>query len=145
LIARCLFDVNALIALVDPNHVFHDHMHAWWELHRSSGWASCSLTLNGALRVMSQPAYSEHPFSLGELARTLRAFQQTTDHEFWPEDLSLLDESRFDLRWVVGHRQITDVYLLGLAVQRQGVLVTLDTSIPVAAVCEATGSSLVSL
>ncbi len=93
---------------------------------------------------MSQPAYSAHPFSTSELARTLRVFQQTTDHEFWPDDLSLLDESHFDLRWVVGHKQITDVYLLGLAVKRQGVLVTLDTSIPVAAVQGATADHLLS-
>ena len=55
---RALLDVNLLIALLDPDHVFHERAHDWWEANRSAGWASCPLTENGVVRVMSNPNYS---------------------------------------------------------------------------------------
>ena len=51
---------------------------------------------------------------------------------FWPDDVSVCDPSGFSL--TVGHRQLTAVYLLGLAVRREGRLATFDRSIPVKAV-----------
>ena len=52
-----LLDVNALIALVDADHVKHDAMHRWFAAHVHEGWATCSITENGMVRVLSQPIY----------------------------------------------------------------------------------------
>ena len=54
---RALFDVNVLIARFDPAHVHHERAHRWWKLNKTSGWASCPLTENGFVRILSQPKY----------------------------------------------------------------------------------------
>jgi hypothetical protein len=64
----------------------------------------------------------------------LRAFAQGTDHEFWPDALSFLDDDVFDTPRVLGPRQVTDLYLLGLAAARDQRLVTFDESIHLGAV-----------
>lgn len=130
---RALFDVNVLVAMIDPQHVHHGRAHAWWAVNRPHGWASCPLTQNGCIRVIAQPAYS-HPVSLA-FARAFLADQMAaTDHAFWPDDISLLDSERFTWEQVIGPKQLTDVYLLGLAVKNGGRLVTFDTTVSLEAV-----------
>lgn len=137
---RNLLDVNVIIALIDPNHVFHDSVHKWWEANLADGWASCPLTENGVIRIMSQPNYSKQArFSPGELIRILQEFIQNTDHEFWSDDVSLLNETIFNHSLITGYRQITDAYLLALAVIRQGVLTTFDKAITPGIVHHASG------
>jgi len=133
--ARALFDMNVVIALMDASHVFHARAHQWWEQQQSEGWASCPLTENGVIRIMSAPAYSQNAaFSIPQLVKALRSFKERTNHQFWPDDLSFLDSSCFEPGLVLSSRQITDVYLLALAVKNEGCLVTFDQGIPVAAV-----------
>ena len=136
-----LLDVNVLIALFDPDHVHHDAAHAWFATHRSSGWASCPLTENGFIRILSNPAYSPTAERPAEVARRLTAFRDSGDHVFWPDDVSVCDLRVFDLS--VGHRHLTDVYLLALAVRRNGRLATFDRSIPAKAVRGARAGHLV--
>lgn len=141
---RALFDVNALIALVDPNHIFHERNHRWWAENHGFGWAICPLVENGVLRIMSQPAYSSsRQFRISELVETFQTFRAATNWEFWADDWSLMDGRIFESRWLVGHRQITDSYLLALAVHRGGRLVTFDGQIPTAAVRGAESDHLV--
>jgi uncharacterized protein len=127
-----LLDVNLLVALFDPDHVHHQPAHRWLEAHRSEGWATCPVTENGLVRILSNPAY--HPAAEGPalVARRLRTFRESGDHVFWPDDVTLTDASRFDLS--VSHRQLTDVYLLALALAHGGRLATFDRSIPLKAV-----------
>jgi toxin-antitoxin system PIN domain toxin len=127
-----LLDVNFLIALFDPNHVHHDAAHAWFGAQRASGWATCPLTENGVVRILSNPAYSPSAERPGDIARRLASFRASGDHVFWPDDVSVCDPTVFNL--TIGHRQLTDVYLLALAVRRGGRLTTFDRSIPVNAV-----------
>ena len=54
---RSLYDVNALIALLDRNHSAHNAVSAWFARNIEQGWASCPLTQNGCLRILSQPRY----------------------------------------------------------------------------------------
>jgi toxin-antitoxin system PIN domain toxin len=136
-----LLDVNFLIALFDPDHVHHEAAHAWFGSHRSSGWATCPLTENGVVRILSNPAYSASAERPGEVARRLASFRDSGDHAFWPDDISLCDSRIFDLG--LGHRQLTDVYLLALAVRRDGRLATFDRSIPGKAVRGARAGHLV--
>ena len=136
-----LLDVNFLIALFDPDHVHHDAAHAWFGANRASGWASCPLTENGLVRILSNPAYSPSAERPVDVAARLATFRDSGDHAFWPDDVSLCDPRAFEL--VVGQRQLTDVYLLGLAVRHDGRLATFDRSVPTRAVRGARAGHLV--
>src|SRR5713226_6496670 len=48
-----LLDVNVLVALFDPAHVHHEAAHAWFGANRKNRWATCALTENGFVRVLS--------------------------------------------------------------------------------------------
>ncbi len=130
---RSLLDVNVLIALLDPDHVSHAAAKRWWLEHREEGWASCPLTQNGCVRIISQPGYP-NPQAVVTLIELLINLCADPCHEFWPDDASLLDARRFNHAHVHGHRQLTDLYLLGLAVGHGGRLVTFDEKIPLSAV-----------
>ena len=128
-----LLDVNVLIALCDPGHEFHRTAKDWVLSNANLGWSSCPVTQNGCVRIVSQPSY-RYQLPLMEAIETLQTLCQSPLHQFWPDDLSLLDATAFDHRKIHGHRQLTDLYLLGLAVKHQGQLVSLDSAIPLSAV-----------
>src|SRR5215469_13188840 len=131
---RALLDVNVIIALLDPDHAFHDRAHNWWTANAKQGWASCPLTENGVVRIMSNPAYSRQAsFAPGDLIGRLRKFVERSNHEFWPDDVSLRDETIFSASHIHSSRLITDLYLLALAVRHQGRLATFDRGIPLSA------------
>ncbi len=130
---RALLDINVLIALHDRDHVHHVRAATWFEANIQHGWASCPLTQNGCLRIMNQPGYSS-PQPLIALMAMLRRSTSTTVHETWFDDISILDGTRFQHAHMHGHRQLTDLYLLGLAVKNQGRLVSFDARIPASAV-----------
>ena len=132
---RALLDINVIIALLDPDHTFHDKAHAWWAANSKSGWASCPISENGVVRIMTSPAYSKQArFSPADLIGHLDAFASQTDHEFWSEDISLRDEKFFIRDRLLVSRQLTDIYLLALAAKRGGRLATFDRGISLAAV-----------
>lgn len=138
-----LLDVNVLVALFDPDHVHHDLAHDWFADHRTGGWATCPLTEAGFVRVLSNPAYDGPRLRPAELIARLAKFCKSGHHHFWDQRLSLLDESVFDHVMLTGHRQVTDVYLLGLAKAHDGRLVSFDRSIPLRAVKGSTRAHLV--
>ena len=137
-----LLDVNLLIALFDPDHVHHEIAHDWFADHRDRGWATCSLTENGFLRAAAVLPRSRQLVTVPMLADNLRTFRSSGHHEFWTDDLSVLDDRLFNAEQIRGHQQIAGVYLLGLAVKHKGLLATLDQRIPLAAVKGATRESL---
>lgn len=140
---RALLDINVIIALFDPDHSFHERAHGWWEMHGRGGWASCPLTENGAVRIMSNPGYSrEMQFSPGDLIGQLHQFVDGTDHEFWEDSVTLRNRAIFACDRIHSSRHLTDLYLLGLAVSRQGRLVTFDAKIPISAVNDAKEENL---
>jgi len=130
---RALFDVNVLIALLDSQHVHHAAAHEWWSANRVYGWASCPLTQNGFVRIVSQPRYA-NPISASFALDLLGQQTVETDHTFWPDRLSLLDGDVFDRDRITGPGQLTDVYLLALAIANGGRLATFDRAVPVSAV-----------
>jgi hypothetical protein len=140
---RALLDVNVLIALLDPDHAFHDRSHAWWKANARSGWASCPLTENGVVRVMSNPAYSRgRRFAPGDLVEHLEEFASRSDHEFWADDVSLRDRAIFLRSHLHSPSLLTDIYLLALAAKRRGCLATFDQGIPLTTVRMATAANL---
>ena len=140
---RALLDVNFIIALLDPDHVFHERAHVWWGLNSKRGWASCPLTENGVVRVMSNPGYSKMTrFTPGDLIERLRQFAAQSDHEFWTDAVSLRDGQVFAADRIHSSRQLTDIYLLALAVSQQGRLVTFDHGIPLSGAHRAKAANL---
>jgi hypothetical protein len=139
---RVLFDVNVLIALLDAGHVHHNRTHRWWAKNLAAGWATCPLTQNGFVRVLAQPSYPNRvsaPAATEFLAQAVSA----PEHEFWPDAVSLTETDRFVRDRILGPKQVTDLYLLALAVDRGGRLATFDRAIPLSAVVGAKSSSLV--
>ena len=128
-----LLDINVLIALFDAAHIHHKAAHAWITKNRSAGWATCPITQNGCARVMSQPNYPGQ-LPVGEILRRLAVAVSAADHVFWSDSISLCDRSYFDLGRMLTSKSLTEVYLLGLAMERGGRLVTFDRAIPVSAV-----------
>ncbi|HEY7269191.1 MAG TPA: TA system VapC family ribonuclease toxin [Dehalococcoidia bacterium] len=120
-----LLDVNVLVALFDPNHIHNKPAHTWFAANRSRGWATCPVTENALIRILSNVSYSSSPESGERLRRRLaESCADAGDHLFWADSISLRDE-RFDLSGV-SHRQLSDYYLLQLAVENRGLLATFD-------------------
>jgi toxin-antitoxin system PIN domain toxin len=141
---RALLDVNVLIALLDSDHASHDSAMNWFAKHAREGWASCPITQNGCIRVMSNPGYP-NPLPVQSVIAHLAEACRHDIHEFWPDEVSLLDSDVVDSTRIHGPRQLTDIYLLALAVRNKGRLVTFDDRIPLAAVRNATPQSLLTL
>ena len=130
---RGLLDVNVLIALLDADHSVHASARQWFAAHAQDGWASCPITQNGCLRVMSHPGYPS-PLPIRAVAERLAQATANASHAFWPDDVSLLDARVADPARIHGPRQVSDLFLLALAVKNRGRLVTFDRSIPIDAV-----------
>jgi toxin-antitoxin system PIN domain toxin len=138
---RALLDVNVLVALFDQDHVDHAKARDWLASEITSGWASCPITENGFVRVVSQPAYPS-PITPAEAITLFAHAADTAHHSFWPNATSIADDTAVDRRQILGHRQVTDVCLLATAVANGGRLVTLDRTIPITAVAAATPANL---
>ena len=129
-----LLDVNVLIALIDPRNVHHQTAHTWFARVGQSSWASCPLTENGVIRVVGNPRFPNSPGSLPAVAESLNSVLSHPGHRFWPDDISLLDRQKVDLTRMLTSSQVTDSYLLALAVAHGGQLATFDQRLIVDAV-----------
>lgn len=129
-----LLDVNVLIALFDTEHIHYETAHDWFESTGRGLWATCPLTENGFVRIVASPRYPGRRTTVAEAAECLRRSCQSDDHVFWPDSLSLRGREHLIAASIRGYRQITDVYLLALAVHHDGVLTTFDDSLPITAV-----------
>jgi toxin-antitoxin system PIN domain toxin len=141
---RALFDVNVVIALLDTDHVGHSVATDWFADHLDQGWASCPITENGTARIMASASYP-NPLPVAAILQRLGAAKATEYHRFWPDDASLTDTEVFNHSELLGPKQITDRYLLALAVRNDGRLVTFDQGIRPTAVVGATAEHIVHL
>jgi hypothetical protein len=141
---RALLDVNVLIALLDGSHIHHRMVTDWLARNLGKGWASCPVTQNGCIRILSQPAYP-NSVPAGLVAERLMEATQHSSHVFWADSISLLHPGRLLWDQVLSSRHVTDAYLLALAVEQGGRIVTLDRSIPLGAVSGALARHLVIL
>ena len=130
---RSLLDVNVLIALLDTDHSLHTRAAQWLASHARDGWASCPITQNGCIRIMSHAGYP-NSVPVRAIMERLQEACATKVHEFWPDDVSLLDASVADPSRIHGPRQLTDLYLLALATRHGGQFVTFDASISLEAI-----------
>lgn len=142
---RHLLDVNVWVALLDEAHVFHAQALAFIERRRLQ-IATCPLVENGVVRVLNLPGYSRlRPPGCAVVARKLADICSSLDHAFWPDNVSLRTPGMVNWPRVLGHNQVTDVYLLALAVANGGCLVTLDHRVAVGTVAGATDKHLMLL
>ena len=131
---RALLDVNVWIALLDDAHQFSAEANAFIDA-TPVPIATCPLVENGVIRVMSLPSYGRGGgLAISKVRNHLQAVCSQLDHVFWPDDVSLRDDTLIDISRVQGHQQITDLYLLALAVRHGGRLVTFDRAIALSAV-----------
>ncbi len=100
-----------LLALLDSDHVDHRRADDWLDEEIEHGWASCAITENGFVRIVSQPRYPS-PIPLAAAIDLLRGACDGSTHEFWDCDVSLLDARVVDRTRLHGPRQVTDAYLL---------------------------------
>ena len=138
---RALLDVNVLLALLDSDHVDHRLATAWLDKEIAAGWSSCAITENGFVRILSQPRYPS-PVAPTEAIALLGQARAGGRHEFWPCDVSVLDAALVHPDRLHGPRQVTDAYLLALAVAHDGRVATFDRSLSLAAVHGATEDHL---
>jgi toxin-antitoxin system PIN domain toxin len=141
---RALFDVNVLIALLDEQHVGHNTATEWFQQNLETGWASCAITENGTARIMSSPGYPG-PLPVAEILQRLAEAMENGNHAFWADDISLTNTSIFEYSQLLGPKQITDRYLLALAVRNKGRFVTFDQAALPSAVKGAQSQHLVRL
>ena len=130
---RALLDINVLLALLDSDHVDHGRAHDWLDDEIDAGWASCPITENGFVRIISQPRYPS-PISPAVAIDLLSRARDGGHHEFWPCDVSVLDAGIIDSSRLHGPRQVTDAYLLALATAHAGRFITFDGSLPLSSV-----------
>lgn len=129
-----LLDVNVVIALIDPSHLHHDRAHTWFSTTGKSDWLSCPTTQNGAIRIVSHPRYSNAQPSPGGVVESVRSLTGVGNHRFIPDKISLLDHRRVDADALLSSAQVTDTYLLSLAVDSEAALATFDVGLVTAAV-----------
>jgi toxin-antitoxin system PIN domain toxin len=127
-VSQHLLDVNVLVAMAWPRHTSHAAVQKWLGRHADDGWASCPLTQAGFARIVSNPAFSRDALTPKQAVAVLQANLEHPAHHFWPDSLAL-HEALAGVGELAGHNQITDAYLLALAISRKGTLVTLDKSI----------------
>ena len=84
-----LLDINVLLALAWPNHQHHAVAEAWFLRHAKSGWATCSLTELGFVRLSSNPAYSANAVSPLDGIDLLTELREIGTHQFWKAAQSL--------------------------------------------------------
>jgi len=125
-----LLDINVLVCLFDGSHLNHEAAHTWFGRSGRRSWATCPITENGCIRVLSNPAYPSVQATPREVRERLARMCAQPGHKFWPDDVSLL-AAACDTVWVrlTGSQQITDFYLAALALQHQGRLATFDGSL----------------
>ena len=135
-----LLDVNVLISLLDSNHEHHSIVLDWWN-GNEDGWASCPITQNRYLRIVTQEKYKNR-ISIETTIQKLERATSTSKHKFLPDDISLLQTELFEYQHIQGHKQMADIYLLALSIQHGAQFVTLDTSIATNPVKKAAEDSL---
>lgn len=138
-----LLDVNVLLALAWPQHLFHERAHTWFErsrlLTREAGasvkWATCILTQNAFVRISSNAAIVDGAVRPAAARIMLEHYTEHPDHIYWelaPSFTGLL-ASEVPAELLSGHRQVTDACLLLYAAHYDGVLCTFDRKISAAA------------
>jgi len=124
-------DINVLVALLDPAHIHHQIAWDWFAQAEQTGWATCPLTESGCVRVLTSTGHNSKKIKPNGASDLLRAFLAlyAATHHYFPDDVRIVDTTRFRLRNLQEHNQVTDLHLLGLCQQNGLRFVTFDNAI----------------
>jgi uncharacterized protein len=140
-----LLDANVLIALAWPQHVHHATAHKWFAKEGKRAWASCAITQLAFVRISSNPGIISSAVSPREACGVLEKITKLRGHRFWNETAEVCSLDELKNIAVVGYRQVTDAYLIGLARLHQGHVATLDRGMQTLAPVRPGESSIVEL
>lgn len=129
-----LLDVNVLVALLDQDHVYHDSAQRWFETDGRASWATCPITENGVIRILGHSRYPKGPGTPAAAGELLGGIRRLEGHCFWTDEISLFGIGPVRLEAIATSAQVSDTYLLALAVHRGGKLATFDRRLTSAAV-----------
>ncbi len=138
-----LLDINVLIARVDPRHEHHGRARHWLKDQGGAGLATCPLTENGFVRIYGHPSYPAGPGSPALALEELRVIRGMGTHRFLGDTLSIDDPAAFHSLHGIGPKQVTDLYLLALAVRYQMAFATFEDGIPAMRVVGGPGALVV--
>jgi len=124
-----LLDVSVLIGSADEKHVAYRKVHDWFLGLDGKPWATCAVTEAGFVRIASNPRFFQPRIDVWEAIELLARLTGQPGHRFWPMDVSFGEAVQPFQERLFGHQQVTDAYLLGLAIKNKGRLVTLDSGI----------------
>ena len=124
-----LLDVNVLVALAWPNHVHHAAAHAWFDEVGRAGFATCSATQSGFVRVSSNRRAIPDARSPREAREILRRMTAMPRHVFWADAVEIASSEHIAWERLGSHAQVTDAHLLALALHRGGRLATFDRAL----------------
>jgi uncharacterized protein len=127
--AGSLLDVNVLVAMAWPTHRAHEKAHKWLLRHAHEGWATCPMTQTAFVRILANPAFSPNALTPVDALELLRANLDHPAHRFWGDEIGFAEAVQPFADRLLGHQQVTDAYLLGLAIHKKGKLVTMDQAI----------------
>jgi uncharacterized protein len=123
---RNLLDTNVLIALTSVEHPQYSVAQRWFDSLAGQEWGICPLTEAGYVRVVTNPATGPILQSFAQAAAILRDLAQLPGCRYWPITESWITLTAPFAARIFGHQQVTDAYLLGLAIRENGILVTFD-------------------
>ena len=115
-----LLDANVLIALCTMDHVDHTRATNWYHAEKNRKFATCPITQGALIRFQLRFG---REIKASQAWRLIRAVSAVRNHEFWPDDLNFKD---IPSKGILGHRQVTDAYLVALAVKHTGRVATMD-------------------
>ena len=124
-----LLDVNALIAFLWPAHAKFHEINDWWRDENSPNWATCPFTESGFVRLLSNPVAFPEGLTPSEAAGLLADATKVRQHQFWQANLPIAEALRPYGSRIRGNKQITDAYLLTLATNNHGKLLTFDRGV----------------
>ena len=124
-----LLDINLLISLAWPQHVHHASAHHWFRKTGRHAWATCPLTQLAFIRISSNPKLIPEAVSPRDALALLSEMVALPGHRFWPDEIAPSEMNVFSSLSLVGHRQVTDAYLLALAMHHKATLATFDKGI----------------
>ena len=121
-----LLDVNALIALFEPTHEHYAKAQEWFNSTGDALWGVCPFTEAGLVRVTTNPNVPSGQRSIEEVGLLLADIATHPRYRYWPISDSWSTITAPFADRIFGHQQVTDAFLLGLAIKRDGILVTFD-------------------
>ncbi len=116
-----LLDANVLIALATPEHSLNARAVTWFR--KGHRFATCPITQGALFRFHLRAGVEATAESAKLLLKSISALPR---HQFWPDDAAYLD---MPANGIIGHKQVTDVYLVLLAQKHDGSLATLDQAL----------------